>query len=328
MACGPSQAELEKQRQLDSIRVADSLKREAAIQREKDSIEWYSFTSKDLAFFELHGHVKTLNFGYFIYEFDENGNLIKCNGYNPFKVYNHPDPCDDSSLSEVPLYKRNRQGYITSSQNRCDNNYVEEDEFRWENERVKVHSCIHGDYGDNLTCEYDENGRLVKAQGNNYYRGFTVKTYTYLEDDKYGNWIKRRETFKITAPELNDKSSEVVTRSITYYPFNTTKAPVENAITKGVYQITKGTLARDGAGENAKVATYWDLDEQATKKLYLEPGEFVETTGRVKDGYAEVEEHLIDDTSEYRYGKTWVPVENLKKIEKCNHAHLLRDGLL
>lgn len=60
VACGPSQAELEKQRQLDSIRVADSLKREAAIQREKDSIEWYSFTSKDLAFFELHGHVKTL----------------------------------------------------------------------------------------------------------------------------------------------------------------------------------------------------------------------------------------------------------------------------
>ena len=71
-----------------------------------------------------------------------------------------------------------------------------------------------------------------------------------------------------------------------------------------------------------------NFNEQTTKKLYLEPGEFVETTGRVKDGYAEVEEHLIDDTSEYRYGKTWVPVENLKKIEKCNHAHLLRDGLL
>ena len=124
VACGPSQAELEKQRQLDSIRVADSLKREAAIQREKDSIEWYSFTSKDLAFFELHGHVKTLKtrgeFGDILYEFDENGNLVKGNGYNPFKVYNHPDPCDDTSLGEVPLYKRNSQGYITSRERRCD----------------------------------------------------------------------------------------------------------------------------------------------------------------------------------------------------------------
>lgn len=40
VACGPSQAELEKQRQLDSIRVADSLK---AVQYEKDSLEAMEF---------------------------------------------------------------------------------------------------------------------------------------------------------------------------------------------------------------------------------------------------------------------------------------------
>ena len=53
-SCGKQQAR--NNDDADSLREADSL----AELRQRDSAMWVGFTSKDLAFFGVHGHVKTL----------------------------------------------------------------------------------------------------------------------------------------------------------------------------------------------------------------------------------------------------------------------------
>lgn len=109
------------------------------------------------------------------------------------------------------------------------------------------------------------------------------------------------------------------------------ESEAEVAIIQGVYKITSKVLARTAPGDNAKAATKYGIyADVSAEKLYLTTDDFVEATGNVKDGYAEVKDHLTGDTScsSWDDEKVWVPIGNLQKVEKCNHEHLMADGLI
>lgn len=199
-SCGPNKQELALQ---DSLRREDSIKAEIAREDSLwkiDSLQKVSLTSNDLTFFELHGPVHSMNNSLFekTYVFDQDGNLVTVNGYNPFT----------SDGYDRVAYRRNNQGQIKSY-----TEWESGEEYKWSEGRVvSSEGGGEGGYEDKTTYSYNEDGTLkslyVKmtsyidpSENENY----TV-SYTYLEFDEYNNWTKRKS------------KSGTETRTITYFP--------------------------------------------------------------------------------------------------------------
>lgn len=105
----------------------------------------------------------------------------------------------------------------------------------------------------------------------------------------------------------------------------------EVKVEKGVYQVTRSKITvRKGPGENFKAVPEFGWDGPSPGPVRLSAGDYLEATGKVENGYAKVKEHLVEDQSESlwedEYG--WVPVDCLKRVKKCPHAHLMGDGLI
>lgn len=100
-----------------------------------------------------------------------------------------------------------------------------------------------------------------------------------------------------------------------------------STISKGVYQVVASTPLFRGPSENFGVInTNGDAAWQTSVNL----GEYVEATGRCKDGFALVRDHLYYDMSQSCWGEyeAWVPIKCLKRVRKCNHTHDMADGLI
>lgn len=99
----------------------------------------------------------------------------------------------------------------------------------------------------------------------------------------------------------------------------------EISIKKGIYKATRREVVKKGP--SAKSGNMRSAYDGVPGAEYVASGTWLEATGEVKDGYAKVKEHLIEDESaatwEKNYG--WVPIDCLKPT-KCNHRHLLADG--
>lgn len=105
----------------------------------------------------------------------------------------------------------------------------------------------------------------------------------------------------------------------------------EVKVEKGVYQVTRSKVTvRKGPGENFKAVPQYGWDGPSPGPVRLSAGDYLEATGKVENGYAQVKEHFIEDQSEStwegNYG--WVPVDCLKRVKKCPHSHLAADGLI
>ncbi len=157
-------------------------------------------TTPDLTFAEVKGNVKTVantdpQYGEsHIFEFDAEGNLIKCSTYENAK------------------YKRDSEGQIIAI-----DVYDEEFAYIWENARPSVNTINEPD-GTTLTYqfEYDSNGALIKTTGtSDGPDGVSTwtETYTYGPDsfDDHGNWISR------TVYNSDINQTVTATRKITYY---------------------------------------------------------------------------------------------------------------
>ena len=128
----------------DSIRTADSL---AEVLR-RDSIEWASFTSKDLTFFGVHGHVRTMFSGGVTYEFDSLGNWTKIDDVSPFgrKI----DFYDSYSV-----YQRNSHGYIDHEEF-----WEGGGEYVWTDGRIVGENSFNCAYECRMSYEYDSLGNI------------------------------------------------------------------------------------------------------------------------------------------------------------------------
>lgn len=105
----------------------------------------------------------------------------------------------------------------------------------------------------------------------------------------------------------------------------------EVKVEKGVYQVTRSKITvRKGPGEDSKAVPQFGWDGPSPGPVCLSSGDYLEATGKVENGYAQVKEHFIEDQSESmwegKYG--WVPVDCLKRVKKCPHAHMMADGLI
>lgn len=216
-----------EQRKQDSILAAQ---KEAARldSLRQDSIKWCNFTSPDLAFFNLHGHVSTVNGAYLgpltypifdgssPYKFDYNG---KCNQKMP-------------AYSNFKGFTYDKKGRITGGRFTDD---IEWFKVKWKGDRISGCEDMYGSHWTGVTYYYDSNGDISKEIREEEANGGVViketRIYTILERDKYGNWTKRKAS--ITRKESHDdyenygdpitnssKSSETETREITYYPLS------------------------------------------------------------------------------------------------------------
>ena len=203
MSCG-NKAEQEAQALADSLATVDSLNAVSAAENaawQKDSAEIVNKKTYDLTFCEVHGPVQSITQDGTTYEFDEDGSLIKFNGYDPFTA----DPYSDFENPKTK-YVRDKQGRIATMQG-----WESEVTYKWKDDVLVGDEWGAEAYIGSTTNTYDENGRLIKSVAKeSMYDGSdatsTTSNYTYLDIDEYGNWTKRKS------------GSMVETRTISYYP--------------------------------------------------------------------------------------------------------------
>lgn len=195
-------AELEAAR-LDSIR--------------QDSIERRNFTTPDLAFNELHGHVKKCEWG------NENDWY-----YPTTHSYNSEGSLVNSKGEYTHEYTRNKSGQIVA-----DEEDFAKTSFGWSDNRVSQRQLVSCEgetaYGNGATHYfYDNNGLLTYTttdggEGENGTMRNMKTVYSDYEFDDMGNWISRKSTTTYQVDELGNGSWENHTetnkevRVITYY---------------------------------------------------------------------------------------------------------------
>lgn len=157
------------------------------------------FTSNDLSFFELHGHVKTLETEYGTMKFDKEGTLISVNGKDPF-IEREVEGDDYLKYTRVA-------GFIVKEE-RLETTM----EYVWQDGRLASSSWVSESWIGQETYKYNEKGMLVEMTTNQQDFGelpeVVVGKYSYDEFDDHHNWLQRT----ITANDVT-----VEERKIEYY---------------------------------------------------------------------------------------------------------------
>lgn len=181
--------------------IADSIAREDSIWR-ADSLAKCSMCTPDLEFFELHGPVKSMRMNENTYSFSEQGQLVRIDGYDPFKV-----TFNDGYTPQIDM-RRNKDGYINQMGGwECGT------EFTWKNGKIVKESGGAEAFYWEYAYTYDDDGNITCRKGKegewDDYEKKVEYNYSYPERDAFGNWTKRvgTGTEKITT-----------NRTITYYP--------------------------------------------------------------------------------------------------------------
>lgn len=166
----------------DSLREADSL----AELRQRDSAMWVGFTSKDLAFFGVHGHVKTLIADGSVYEFDTLGTWSRINGVDPF---HHRMKNDESDF----YYTRNESGYVAGAVF-----WEYGEEYVWTDGRLTGMNGTEYEYQTHTSYEYDSLGNVsatTMVESENEGKTWTKPNrvqYKYTAFDACRNWTARK----------------------------------------------------------------------------------------------------------------------------------------
>ena len=165
------------------------------------------YNSHDLAFFDLHGKVKSCQTTSTEYDwlepqtisFDDNGMLIPNTSWY-FEEYAETYP----ELKHISQYERNDEGYIVKQYFVSDAEGITSEEFQWDGE--KVISIKSDSETGSTTFEYAKGllqTKQVESHGGEGWE-FSLDTYTYTdyEFDKQNNWIKR--SCSKTTHEIDD----------------------------------------------------------------------------------------------------------------------------
>lgn len=156
-----------------------------------------SFTSPDLAFFELHGNVHKLYGAYSVYEFDKKGNLIKVDSKSPFDEAKREYDEVTEEFKDVEGYKRGAKGYISEI-----STIESSTEYTWKDGKVAGYKGEGEGTGYSCTYTYNADGEKVKAV-EKYYDIMddngeaeaeeNITNYKITKRDGHGNWIERME---------------------------------------------------------------------------------------------------------------------------------------
>ena len=158
--------------------------------------EFKSFTSNDLAAFNLHGKVKMVKEGVDKMYFDENGTLTRyVDAWGETKIEHNSDELYISSQGSGSFWTTVRDGKVVKT----------------------VDDASMGVRGTNLYSNYDANNcptrmilKLEGIDGDEFYSKY-IFAIKYSDYDAYGNYRKMTEM-------NDDETHDVVTRTITYYP--------------------------------------------------------------------------------------------------------------
>lgn len=172
----------------------------------------------DLAYCDVKGPVKRVNDIYF----DRSGCIILVNDVNPFAIEEPYRDFDTVTFDYIDCCKwvRDNQGQISTIT--CFDGI---EEFTWNDGHV-TEILSYFETQKTLTAyEYDSEGRLVKQVQYNGMEDeevtqdeewlFSTTEYTYLEFDKYGNWVRRKATYRDAIVDFVDETEE--TRVIEYF---------------------------------------------------------------------------------------------------------------
>lgn len=153
-----------------------------------NSVELTRFSSSDLAFFALYGHVKSVTEdGIVSLEFDQNGTLTS--------VYGSP---------ASQRYSRDNQGRIVEM-----NGYENHVTYTWGDERPVGSEAQAEGMTLKETYTYDERGFVAQISHSDDGEE-SIETFTYSDFDKHGNWTKR-------VSEGYDYTAGNTSRVIEYY---------------------------------------------------------------------------------------------------------------
>ncbi|MBO4593172.1 MAG: hypothetical protein J5678_03170 [Bacteroidaceae bacterium] len=166
----------------DSIRIADSL----AEMMRRDSIEWASFTSKDLTFFGLHGHVKAMVRNGTTFEFDTLGNWTKIGNVSPYgrKI---------DFYDYYSVYSHDANGFITHEEF-----WEGGTEYIWKDGRIVGENSFNCAYECRLSYDYDTLGNVSKMtmvesdDAGETWSKPTKIDIKYINFDELGNWTLRK----------------------------------------------------------------------------------------------------------------------------------------
>lgn len=173
--------------------------------------EDYEVQSCDLNFFEAKGQVKSIRLDdYEFLEFSEDGELLRVDGYDAFRVMGPTRVCADAdctTFTDVQAFTRDANGRI-SRQAMLE--YIAE--YTTDAGGRILRATNYGEGGQGLLIyHYDDKGLLtrqeeyaVDEEGHRY--DPTIYTYTYLSFDSHGNWTSRRNSEGL-----------VTNRTIVYY---------------------------------------------------------------------------------------------------------------
>lgn len=176
-----------------------------------------SFTTPDLSFFELKGHVRTVQFEYDseTLEFTPEGILESKGGEYPYfeKGHYYGFSRGEKELNDYFVSYHD----ITSIEN-----------YQWLDGHV-IHAAMQGEGACMETgYTYDENGDLKSSKSERMEPTSTcVSTNTYIitKRDEHGNWIEREVIYEQLTPEYHDgflisnphTSKSIEKRTIIYY---------------------------------------------------------------------------------------------------------------
>ena len=264
----------------DSLRLADSL----AEAMRRDSLDWVSFTSKDLTFFGLHGHVKVMVTGGVTYEFDREGNWVRMGDVSPYgrKI---------TFYDNYSVFKHDDNGFITNEEF-----WEGGTEYVWKDGHIVGENSFNCAYECRMSYEYDSLGNISAVTmvesddaGDNWSKPSKI-AYKYLSFDKFGNWTMRKSS-------LGDQSRFLLyygkegTESKTFDPWkqqyvfvgsigSEKNCPLAISPTGGVYTVAMGTRNTGVVAYDKDQLTIEARSTTDEKKL----GEFVGTVSTTADG--------------------------------------------
>lgn len=178
----------------------------------QDSIAKTKMTSPDLTYLELHGPVKKVQIDKgFIYELNENGEIVALDCIDPFSQNEMVATPEDYHC----VMSRNEDGYISEL-----GGWEWANEYFWKDGKiVREEDFAEADEYE-YKYEYNDKGEICKVHSSYGYAGDDERqqeliTYIYNKYDAYGNWIQRKS---ITTDNDGNEESRIEERTIVYYP--------------------------------------------------------------------------------------------------------------
>jgi len=178
VSCGNSKADKVENDALskDSLPVADTVVVEVVEEEAAEPV----FITPDLAFMEVHGHVKSVEFpGGRKAKFDENGKLV--------------DYATEYSGENGVQIGRDEDGYIVSTYDGPGGSAM----FGYDKENVRLNLTASGDgaYYSECNLEYDEEGNIIRYNFVDQDMAEDTRDewsmdVSVVSKDEHGNWIE------------------------------------------------------------------------------------------------------------------------------------------